>query len=87
MIGIFYLDYAEKFVSRNMRKMLIGYTKDDLLKKMEERGIQPDWYCWLSEARTAGFLIAGNASLVTSWIEARMPEKFGEPLRDGFKRS
>jgi hypothetical protein len=82
MIGIFYLDYAETFVSRNMRKMIIGYTKDDLLKRIEGKKIQPNWFCWLSEARTPGFLIAGQASTVTDWIERRMPEKFGEPLRN-----
>jgi len=81
-LGIYYLDYAEKFVQKSQRKMIIGVTKSELLAEIKKKNIQPEWFCWLSECRTAGFLIVGLTPVVVKWIELHIPKKFGEPLRN-----
>ena len=81
MLGIFYLDYAPKIWPRSARKMIIGFSKDDMLSKVAEQDIPTDWFCWLSECRTRGYLVEGNIELVKEWVEKHMPEKFGEPIR------
>ena len=81
MLGIFYLDYAPQIFPRSARKMVIGYSKDDMLSKIEELNIPKDHVCWLSECRTPGYFIQGNIDEVSEWIEKHMPAKFGEPLR------
>ena len=82
MLGIYYLDYSDKTFPRSARKMIIGYTRSDLLAQIAEKDIPEDYYCWLSECRTRGYLFEGRMEKVTQWIELHMPEKFGEPLRD-----
>jgi hypothetical protein len=81
-LGIYYLDYAERFVQASLRKMVIGTTRSGLLEDMDKRGIQPEWFCWLAECRTPGFLVVGATPKVKAWIELHMPDKFGEPLRN-----
>ena len=81
-LGIYYLDYAEIFVQRSGRKTdIIGYTRSGLLAEIEKKNLQPNWFCWLSECRTPGFLVVGSTTKVIEWIELHMPEKFGEQLR------
>lgn len=81
MLGIFYIDYAEKVYPRSARKMIIGYTKSDALVKIQERNIPGNWVCWLSECRTPGYLITGDIDTIKQWICDHMPEKFGDPIR------
>lgn len=82
MLGLFYLDYCDKPWPRSARKMIIGFTKDGLLKELSERNIPEGWLFWLSECRTPGYLVEGKIDRVTDWINLHMPEKFGEPLRN-----
>lgn len=78
-LGIFYLDYSEIIFPRSRRKLIIGYTKADLLQKMQEKQIPDEYLCWLQECRTPGYLVEGTASIVREWINTHMPENFGEP--------
>jgi len=80
-LGIYYLDYAPITFHRSKRKMIIGYTKSDLLIKIEKIIIPDDWFCWLSECRTPGYLIEGTTPIVVEWIIKYMPDNFGEPLK------
>ena len=80
-LGIYYLDYAPIIFQRSNRKMIIGYTKSDLLIKIEKTIIPDDWFCWLSECRTPGYLIEGTTPIVVGWIIKYMPDNFGEPLK------
>ncbi len=79
-LGIYYLDYAEVPFPRSKRKMIIGYTRKDLLDKITEAKIPNNWLCWFQECRTPGYLVEGNIEKVAAWIEKHMPDNFGEPL-------
>lgn len=81
MLGIFYLDYAPQIFPRSARKMVIGYSRDDMLSKIEELNISKDWICWLSECRTPGYLVESDIEVVKEWISKHMPLEFGDPIR------
>jgi hypothetical protein len=78
-LGIFYLDYAEVSFPKSRRKMIIDYTRSGFLQQMIEKNIPDNYFCWLSECRTSGYLVEGNTETVRAWIDKHMPEKFGEP--------
>jgi len=80
-LGIFYLDYSDVLFPRSRRKMIIGYTRSDLLQSIIEKNIPDNYYCWLQECRTPGYLIEGTTEQVRTWIDKNMPEKFGEPWK------
>lgn len=61
--------------------MIICYTREDTFAKVLARDIPADWFFWLSECRTPGYLVTGSKEIVMNWIEIHMPDKFGEPLR------
>ncbi len=79
-LGIYYLEYAEAVYPRSARKLIIGYTKKDMLDKIKERKIPEDWFCFFCECRTPGMLVDGNIATVKAWITKHMPKNFGEPL-------
>ena len=81
-LGIYYFSYSERVWPRSARKMLIGVTKDEILERIAEKEIPEDWFCWLEECRTPGFLVEGKRDIVLEWITNHMPLKFKEPLRD-----
>jgi hypothetical protein len=81
MLGIYYLDYSEVTFPRSRRKMIIGYTRSDLLQKILEKNIPDNYFCWLQECRTPGYLVEGNLETVRAWIDTHMPETFGEPWK------
>ena len=78
-LGIFYLEYSEVVYPRTKRKLIIGYTKSDLLQKMDEHQVADNYFCWLQECRTPGHLVKGTGNIVRAWINKHMPERFGEP--------
>lgn len=80
-LGIFYLDYSDVAFPISKRKMIIGYTRSDLLQGMIERCIPDNYFCWLQECRTPGYLVEGDTETVRVWIDKYMPEKFGEPWK------
>ncbi len=80
-LGIYYLDYSERDYPRAARKLIIGYTKDQFLKSIEETNVPPEWKCWLEECRTTGYLAEGTIEDIKEWILFHMPDKFGEPLK------
>lgn len=79
-LGIYYLDYSDVPFPKSKRKMIIGYTRKDLLDKIEEAKIPNNWLCWFQECRTPGYLVEGDTTKVIAWIEKHMPDNFGEPL-------
>lgn len=78
-LGIFYLDYSDKYYPKAQRKTIIGYTRVDLLKKISIIDIPDDYICWLQECRTPGYLIEGNIKQITSWIDTHLSNNFGQP--------
>jgi hypothetical protein len=80
-LGIYYLDYSDVPYPRSRRKMIIEYTRSGFLIQLEKRLIPDDWYCWLSECNTPGYLVEGRTPQVTDWIIKHMPDKFGDPLK------
>lgn len=78
-LGIFYVDYSLFLFPRSNRKLIIGFTRSDLLQKISEREIPDNYFCWLQECRTPGYLAEGNVAKVRAWIDEHMPENFGEP--------
>lgn len=82
MLGIYYLSYAAQPFPKSNRKLIIGYTKQGLLDKIEATYIPEDWICWFEECRIPKMLAQGNIEEVRAWIINHMPEKFKEPLRD-----
>lgn len=79
-MGIYYLDYSEVIFPRSRRKMIIGYTRSDLLQKLAEKELPDDYFCWLQECRTPGYLVEGDVKKVKAWIDKNMPENFGDPI-------
>lgn len=80
MLGIYYFDYSERVYPKSSRKMIIGYTRSDLIFKIKEKQIPDNWFCWLSECRTPGYLIDGSASKIIDWISIHLPDKIGHPI-------
>jgi len=81
-LGIYYLDYSDVLYPRSKRKMIIGYTRKDLLNSIKEAKISDTWFCWLQECRTPGYLVDGNVEFVSAWISKHIPDKFGDPLNN-----
>lgn len=79
-LGIYYLDYCEKSWPKSARKMIFGYTKKQFLKSIKEHNIPNNYFCWLSECRTPGYLVEGNIEKVSKWISKHIPNKYGDPL-------
>ncbi len=77
-LGIYYLDYSAVPYPKSARKIIIGYTKDDFLEKIEEANIPEDWMCWLSECRTPGYFVEGNIQKVVEWITLHLTNVYGE---------
>jgi hypothetical protein len=80
-LGIFYFDYADVPYPVSKRKMIIGYTRQDLLDKIDDANIPNDWLCWLKECRTPKQLISGNPIQVRDWIDKHLSDKYGEPWK------
>jgi hypothetical protein len=78
-LGIYYLDYCDVPFPKSRRKMIMGYTRSNFLQYMAEAKIPDNYYCWLQECRTPGYLIEGTAEIVRDWIDKHMKENFGEP--------
>lgn len=81
-LGIFYLDYADVAFPRSRRKLIIGYTRSDLLQKMQDAQIPNNYFCWLQECRTPGYLVEGNADKIRDWIDIHISEAYGEKWND-----
>lgn len=81
MLGIYYLDYSSVLFPKSKRRMIIGYTKSDFLKKLEHMHIPDDYFCWISECRTPGYLFDGRMVDCRAWIIKHMPNNFGQPLK------
>lgn len=81
-LGIYYLTFAKAAFPRSARKLIIGYTRDDMLAKIAEKEIPADFMCWFDECRTPKTLVAGNIAEVSEWITKHMPTYFGEKLVD-----
>lgn len=79
-LGIYYLDYAEVPFPKSRRKMIFGYTRKQFLESIEEHNIPNNYFCWLSECRTPGYLVEGNIATVAAWVEKHIPDNYGEPL-------
>ncbi len=77
-LGIFYLDYSDVSFPKSKRKLIMGYTKLDLLKKIEDTQIPIDYLCWLQECRTPGYLIQGNVTEIKNWINDHLSNNFGQ---------
>lgn len=82
MLGIYYFDYCANVFPKSARKLIIGYTRTDLLERIEQQNIPDEWFCWITECRTPGYLIDGKKQIVIDWINRHMPDEFGEPLRN-----
>lgn len=81
-LGIYYLDYSAETFPKSRRKMIIGTTKSEFLIKLEHKHIPDDYFCWISECRTPGYLFEGRMEGGIKWIIKHMPSNFGEPLND-----
>lgn len=80
MLGIYYLDYCDRPFPRSARQMIIGYTKADLLKKIKNKNIPDNWFCWFKECETPGYIVEGDLIKIKDWICKHMPDNFGEQL-------
>lgn len=80
-LGIYYLDYSEVRFPRARRKMVLGCTKSEFLIQLEHMNIPNEYFCWISECRTPGYLFEGIMIDGMAWITKYMPDSFGEPLK------
>ena len=81
MLGIYYFNYSTVIFPKFKRKLIIAYTRSDLLEKIVKAEITDDYYCWLKECETPGFLSEGKLPKVRAWVDTHLPEKYGDPWK------